>query len=177
MRKAEIARKSLLVLTLFAFGSAGTLMLLLTLFIVATSLWGSIQNLSYWNWLSTSATVVKTENSEDPGTYNRSRTITSCPIIRFSDRTGKSYKVRSTCSKTQPTGNRRRRSLRPAYSRGQTLTVWYDPENPSRTLIAAHKPQFNLLGAIFNGTALLLGGIAAGFLFGAKMSSDELRRR
>lgn len=176
MREIESSRKPLLVLTLISFGGAGILMSLLTLFVSATALWGTVHNLSYWSWLSASATVVQTENSEDPGTYNRSRSITSCPIIRFSDRTGKSYEVRSTCTTTGPTGDRRQRGLRPAYRRGQTVTVWYDPKNPSRTLIAEHKPQFNPLYPLFNCWTLLFGSMAVGFLFGAKISRDELRK-
>lgn len=98
----EIVRKPLLFLTAVSFTGAGGVMLLSTLFVVAICIWASVDNLSYWNWLSASAIVVQHEDSDQRATSNRSRSMTSCPVIRFSDRTGKSYNVRSTCAETSP---------------------------------------------------------------------------
>ncbi|MBD2108719.1 DUF3592 domain-containing protein [Nodosilinea sp. FACHB-13] len=151
-------------------------MTVLTVFVAIVSLSASVDNLAYRNWLSASATVVQVDNSEQSATSSSSRSITSCPVIRFSDRTEQAHEVSSACVETTPSGDRRRSNrLNPAFWRGQTVTVWYDPEHPSRTLIAEHKPQFNPLVAV-NTTSLFLGSMAAGFWVGAKLVRDELRR-
>lgn len=169
-------RKLLLVLSLAAFSIAGGIMTVLTVFVAIISFLASVDNLAYKNWLSASATVVQVDNSEQAATSSRSRSITSCPVIRFSDRTGQAHDVSSACVETTPSGDRRRRNrLSPAFWRGQTVTVWYDPEHPSRTLIADRKPQFNPLAAV-NTMSLFLGSMAAGFWVGAKLVGDELRR-
>nr|WP_277874285.1 DUF3592 domain-containing protein [Nodosilinea sp. FACHB-131] len=165
-----------MVLSLAAFSIAGGIMTVLTVFVAIISLSASVDNLAYRNWLSASATVVQVDNSEQTATSSSSRTITSCPVIRFSDRTRQAHDVSSDCVKTTPSGDRRcRNRLNPAFWRGQTVTVWYDPEHPSRTLIADRKPQFNPLAA-FNSMSLFLGSMAAGFWVGAKLVEDELRR-
>ncbi|MEP0949971.1 DUF3592 domain-containing protein [Leptolyngbya subtilissima] len=136
----------------------------------------SVDNLAYRNWLSTSATVVQVDNSEQSATSNRSRSIRSCPVIRFSDRTGQAHEVSSACAETTPSGDRQRENrLSPAFWRGETVTVWYDPEHPSRTLIAKRKPRFNPLAAV-NMTSLLFAGMATGFWVGAKLARDKLRQ-
>lgn len=169
-------RKFLLIISLVAFSIAGGITTVLTVFVAVVSLWASVDNLAYRNWLSASATVVQVDNLEQAATSSRSRSITSCPVIRFSDRTGQVHDVSSACVETTPSGDRRRRNrLNPAFWQGQTVTVWYDPNQPSRTLIAERKPQFNPLAAI-NMMSLLFAGMATGFGVGAKLARDELRR-
>lgn len=169
-------RKLLLVLSLAAFSIAGGIMTVLTVFVTIVSLSASVNNLAYRNWFSASATVVQVDNSEQAATSNSSRSIKSCPMIRFSDRTGQAHEVSSACVETTPSGDRRRSNrLNSAYWRGQIVTVWYDPEHPSRTLIAERKPKFNPLAAV-NTMSLFLAGMATGFWVGAKLARDELRQ-
>ena len=127
-------RRLLLILSLVAFSVAGGITTVLAIFVIIISLSASVNNLAYRNWLSASATVVQVDNSEQAATSSRSRSMTSCPVIRFSDRTGQVHDVSSACVETTPSGDRRRNELNPAYWQGQTVTVWYDPKHPSRTL-------------------------------------------
>ncbi len=111
---------------------------------------------------------------------------TSCPTIRFSDRTGKSYQVTGSCpdtntwrSKSASQGRRKRTTdsqpPRPVYWEGKVVTVWYDPSDPSRTLVAEQKPQFNPFYAI-NPLSLLFGTLTVSFWLGAKFSMEALRK-
>lgn len=168
----EIIRQPLLFLTMVGFAGAGGLMSLVTLFVVVICLWDSFNNLAYWNWISAPAIVVKQSSSERRGTPTSSRSMTSCPVIRFSDRTGKSYEVSSSCVTTYP--SRRGSGPKLAYWKGKSVTVWYDPDNPANTLIAEHKPQFNPFGVI-NFMSVLFGSLAISLLAGAKMARAELQ--
>lgn len=168
-------RKLLLIISLISFSIVGGVATVLAIFVAIVSLLASLDNLAYKNWLSASATVVQVDNSEQSATSSTSRSIMSCPMIRFSDRTGQAHDVSSTCVETTPSGDRRKNQLNPAYWRGQTVTAWYDPEHPSRTLIAERRPQFNPLAAV-NTMSLFLGSMAAGFWVGAKLAKNELRQ-
>ncbi|MBL1175053.1 MAG: DUF3592 domain-containing protein [Pantanalinema sp. GBBB05] len=146
------------------------------MFVVVISLWTSVSKLSYWDWISAPAVVVRRTASEQPGSHSSSRSRMYCAIIRFSDRTGRPHEVNSTCVTVY--GSPRRRGggsgLSSPYWKGQTVTVWYDPDNPTNTLIAEQKPQFNPFEAI-NWLSMFFGSLAIGLFLGAKMARDGLQ--
>ncbi|MGI0488448.1 DUF3592 domain-containing protein [Pantanalinema rosaneae CENA516] len=169
-------RKPLLALIMVSFAGTGGLMALITLFVVVISLWTSVSQLSYWDWISAPAVVVRHTTSEQPRSHRSPRSRMYCAVIRFSDRTGKPYEVNSTCVTVY--GSPRRRgggsSFRSPYWKGQAVTVWYDPDHPAQTLIAEQKPYFNPLEAI-NWLSIFFGTLTIGLFLGAKMARDELQ--
>lgn len=169
-------RKPILALIMVSLAGAGGLMALITLFAVVISLWASVNKLSYWDWISAPAVVVRRTASEQPGTHSSPRSRMYCAVIRFSDRNGKPHEVNSTCVTVY--GSPRRRGggsgLRSPYWKGQAVTVWYDPDNPAQTLIAEQKPYFNPLEVI-NWLSMFFGSLAIGLFLGAKMARDRLR--
>ena len=128
-------------------GLTGLILLVIAcpLLAVAAALYYFV-DLGTQDWVLVNGTVTDMRSSEsydsESGTYH----TTYCPSVRYATTAGETLEVDlNECSSP------------PAYSTGQAVEIYYNPQNPSQTVLKGGVMQ--LVGNVFAGVLGILGAL------------------